>query len=203
MNRDDGSITHWIHEIQHGNREAAGELWQRFFSKMVARARIQLRTTNRRAADEEDVALSAFESFYRSAEEGKFPDLADRESLWRLLVRITANKVVDQQKKQGRLQRGGGKVRGESVFRNQFGEHFDALAQVVGNEPTPEFIAVMHEQFERLMSVLDDAELAEMAIAKMQGYSVQEISEKTNRSVRTVERRLQLIRTKFERVGRS
>lgn len=198
MKRDDGSVTHWIHEIQQGNRQAAQELWERYFSQLVGRARNQLRSTNRRVADEEDVALSAFETFYRSAEEGKFPNLADRDGLWRLLVRITANKVADQQKLQSRVRRGGGKVRGESVFRNQYGEQFDALSQVVGDEPTPEFVAVMHEQFERLLSILDDAELKEMAIAKMEGHSNEEVAKRTNRSLRTVERRLQLIRTKFE-----
>lgn len=198
MRDDDGSVTHWIHEIQHGNREAAQQLWQKFYSRLVNLARARLNSTNRRVADEEDVALSAFDTFYRTAEAGKFPDLADRDGLWRLLVRITANKVLDQQKLLGRQRRGGGNVRGESVFKNQFGETFDALSQIIGDQPTPDFVAAMTEQFERLLNVLDDEELKEMAIAKMEGYSVKEISEQTNRSVRTVERRLQLIRTKLE-----
>ena len=198
MRNESGSITHWIHEIQDGNRDAAQQLWAKYFARLVALARNELKTTSRRVADEEDVALSAFETFYRTAEQGKYPDLADRDSLWRLLVRITANKVVDQKRKQGRQRRGGGQVRGESAFKNQYGESFDALAQVVGDEPTPEFATAMREQFERLLSILDDDELKEMAIAKMEGYSVKEIAERTNRSIRTVERRLQLVRAKLQ-----
>ena len=193
-----GSITHWIHEIEGGNREAAEHLWAKYFSRLIAFARNELKETNRRIADEEDIALSAFETFYRTAEQGKYPDLADRDGLWRLLVRITANKVIDQQRKLGRLCRGGRKVRGESAFKNQYGEQFDALAQVIGDEPTPEFAIVMREQFERILRILDDDELKEMAIAKMEGCSIKEIANRTNRSVRTVERRLQLVRAKLQ-----
>jgi hypothetical protein len=54
-----------------------------------------LRATSRRVADEEDVALSAFDSFCAGAERGRFPDLKDRDNLWALLVTITARKAAD------------------------------------------------------------------------------------------------------------
>jgi ECF sigma factor len=40
------------------------------------------------------VASSAFASFCRGAEGGRFPLLADRDDLWRLLVPITARKAL-------------------------------------------------------------------------------------------------------------
>ncbi len=86
----DGSITHWIREIQEGNQQVAQELWERYFAKLVQLARMELRGAKRQMADEEDVAISVFDSFCRAAENGRFPDLADRDSLWRLLVRMTA-----------------------------------------------------------------------------------------------------------------
>jgi hypothetical protein len=46
-----------------------------------------------RAADEEDVALSAFHSFCRDAEAGRFPELGDRKDLWQILVMLTARKA--------------------------------------------------------------------------------------------------------------
>jgi hypothetical protein len=46
-------------------------------------------------ADEEDVALSAFDSFCRGAEQGRFPQLSDRDDLWRLLFVITERKAID------------------------------------------------------------------------------------------------------------
>lgn len=198
MNDDHGSISGWIGEAKEGNRDAAEQLWHRYYARLVQLARTQLVSANRRVADEEDVALSAFDTFYRSAEQGKIPDLADRNGLWRLLVRITANKVIDLQRKLNRQRRGGGRVRGESAFCNRFGEDLGALAQFVGDEPTPAFIAEMTELVDRMLSLLDDEELANMAVARMEGHSNREIAEMFNRSERTVERRIQLIRAKLE-----
>ncbi len=63
-----------------------------------------------RMADEEDVALSAFESFYRRAEQGQFPQLEDRDDLWQLLFVLTVRKAINLVNYQGRKSRGGGRV---------------------------------------------------------------------------------------------
>ena len=44
-------------------------------------ARKRLANRPRLGADAEDVALSAFDSFFRGAEAGKFPKLQDRDDL--------------------------------------------------------------------------------------------------------------------------
>src|SRR4051812_20737915 len=93
---EDGSITHWFDSLQAGNRAAALGLWQRFASRLIALARVRLQAAPRRAADEEDAVLSAFDSFCRGAEQGRFPQVQDRGDLWNLLVAITVRKVSDQ-----------------------------------------------------------------------------------------------------------
>jgi hypothetical protein len=75
----EGSVICWISQLKAGERQAAQALWERYFRQLVVRARQKLRGLPRRAADEEDVALSAFDKFCRAAEQGRFPDLADRE----------------------------------------------------------------------------------------------------------------------------
>src|SRR5262249_49912506 len=77
-----GSITCWINELKLGKRAAAQPLWEDYFQQLVARARRKLAGLPRRAADEEDVALSAFASFCRAAEKGRFPQVHDRHDLW-------------------------------------------------------------------------------------------------------------------------
>src|SRR5262249_36398416 len=72
----------------------------------------------RRAADEEDVALSALASFCRGAEQGRFPRLEDRDDLWALLVVIAARKAVDLRQREGRQKRGGGRGLEEMEHRN-------------------------------------------------------------------------------------
>src|SRR6516164_9629014 len=60
---DDGSVTRWFGLLQAGDPAAAQQLWERYFRRLVGLARKRLRGAARRATDEEDVALSAFDSF--------------------------------------------------------------------------------------------------------------------------------------------
>jgi hypothetical protein len=77
-----GSVTYWLHQLQAGDPQGAQHLWERYFIRLVGLARNKLQESPRRAADEEDVALSAFTSFCRGAEGGRFPRLQDRDNLW-------------------------------------------------------------------------------------------------------------------------
>src|SRR5437879_6530897 len=58
----DGSVSRWITELKAGDDVAAQKLWQGYFHRLVGLARMKLRGAQRRAEDEEDAALSAFDS---------------------------------------------------------------------------------------------------------------------------------------------
>lgn len=193
------SISQWILGTKEGGSRAVHALWGRYFEQLVRLARRRLGELPRRAADEEDLALSAFASFCHAAEEGRFPDLADRDDLWRLLITITAQKAIDQARHDGRAKRGGGQVRGESALA--FGDPANTshgLAEVVGDSPTPEFASIMAEECSRLLDRLDD-DLQQIALAKMEDYTNQEIADRLECSVSTVERSLRLIRKIWQR----
>src|SRR5262245_34414674 len=91
----EGSITRWIGRLKGGDLAATQPLWEAYYRRVVGLARERLRGAPRRVADEEDVALSAFDSFFAGATAGRFPQLADRLNLWPLLVSITAHTCVD------------------------------------------------------------------------------------------------------------
>lgn len=192
-----GSVTHWIAELRHGDPAAAQKLWERYFHRLVGLARQRLGALPRRSADEEDVALSAFENFCRAAADGRFPNLAARDNLWLLLVNITARKALQLQRHELRQKRGGGKVRGDSAFpggRDPASEE-ENLEQIISNEPTPEFAAQAAEEYQRLLAQLGDPDLCSIAVWKMEGYSNAEIAGRLGCVPRTVERKLDLIRT--------
>jgi DNA-directed RNA polymerase specialized sigma24 family protein len=195
-----GSVSIWIAELKTGDSLAAQRLWEGYFPRLVGLARKKLRAMPRRTADEEDVALSAFDSFCRGAEQGRFPRVTDRDDLWPLLVTITARKALQLLRRHGRQKRGGGAVRGDSAFRDGpgGGEDETGLDQVVGSEPTPEFAAQMAEECQRLLGQLGEGDLREVAVWKMEGYSNEEIAAKLGCVPRTVERKLALIRTLWE-----
>jgi DNA-directed RNA polymerase specialized sigma24 family protein len=189
----DWSVTQWICDIKTGDKAAAQKLWEAYFQKLVGLARNRLGNTPRCAADEEDVALSAFNSFFQGVTKGRFPQLNDRTDLWRVLIRITACKAVDQINRDRRKKRRpkSGTVRGESVFVGLEG----GIAQVVGDEPTPAFAAQVAEEYEQLLQRLGDLKLRSVAVWKLEGHTDQEIADKLDCKLRTVERKLHLIRS--------
>ena len=101
------SVTHWLGRLQGGDQAAAQPLWECYFQRLVELAHKKLKGSHLAAANEEDMALSAFDSFCRGAAGGRFPQLGDRDDLWRLLVVMTARKVYHAQRDENRLKRGG------------------------------------------------------------------------------------------------
>jgi DNA-directed RNA polymerase specialized sigma24 family protein len=191
----DASVTHWLNLLQAGDRAAARPLWDRYFPLLVARARATLRGRPPMAGDEEDVALSAFDSFCRGAEEGRFPRLDDRDDLWRLLLMFTARKATHLVRDERRDKRGGGRVRTEADLADDGGDSDEGLlARVLGPEPTPEFAAQLAEECRLLLDKLEAEDLRSIAVWTMEGDTVEEIAARLGRSVRTVARKLAVIR---------
>ena len=129
-------------------------------------------------ADAEDAALSVFDSFCDSAARGRFPQLDDRDDLWRLLVTMTACKVADHARRHGRQKRGGGRrILDEAALDGPgSGGGRAGLDAIVGSEPTPSFAALVAEQYSRLLESLGDESLRRIALLKMEGYTLDEIA---------------------------
>lgn len=192
-----GCVTIWLEQLKAGDPTAAQPLWDGYFARLVALARARLRSLPRAAADEEDVALSAFDSFCRGAGEGRFPRLDDRDDLWQVLFVITTRKAIGLVRHASREKRGG-----KAVFAPS-GSASDStpsvLAEVAAAGPPPELAAEVAEECSRLLGLLGDGQLRQVAIWKMEGYTNEEIAGKLNRSVPTVERKLAAIRAIWER----
>ena len=195
---DPGSVTHWLGALRGGDPAAAQPLWERYFARLVglARARLRTRRSPGAAEDEEDAALSAFDSFCRAAAEGRFPRLDDRDDLWRLLVALTERKAADQVRRARRLKRGGGRVGAKGDLAAGGPDDGPAvLDAVAGPEPTPAFAAELAEEYRRLFEALRDKDLQRIAAWRLEGHTVDEIAARLGCARRTVARRLELIRT--------
>jgi len=202
MSTDDhGSVTHWLGDLKAGDREAAQPLWDRYFQRLVVLARARLRAMHMGTADadEEDAALSAFDSFCAGVERGRFPQLSDRDNLWSLLVTITKRKTLDQAQRQRRQKRGGGRLRNEAdLAGSPGGGPGMGLEQLVGEEPTPEFAVLVAEEYDNRLEALEDETLRQIAIWKLEGYTNEEIAARLGCALRTVANKLKLIRLKWE-----
>jgi DNA-directed RNA polymerase specialized sigma24 family protein len=201
LNEGDGSVTLWIGHLKAGDHLAAHHLWERYFGRMVGLARRRIQTTRARGAseDEEDAALSAFESLCDGAAHGQFSRLEDRDDLWQLLVVITSRKVVDQVKRRCRQKRGGGRVLDESALAgDRAGNEGVGLDQLIGDGSDPAFIATAAEECRRLLDSLGDESLRQIALSRMDGETNEAIAGRLGCSLRTVANKLKLIRMKWE-----
>jgi len=197
--QEEQELTRWIHRLADGDALAAEKLWETYFQKLVHLARKKLEGVSLRAADEEDVALSAMHSFCRGMVEKKFPWVSDRQDLWKLLVTLTARKACAHMREHFAEKRGGGAVRGESIFQRPDGDdegrpQNEGIAAILGKEPTPDLAAGVAENCQHLLAKLNDDRLRDIAVMTLEGMAAPEIAEKLGCVRRTVERKLERIR---------
>lgn len=192
---DPGSVSVWLGQLKAGDRDALRPLWERYFVLLVGSVRLWLRARPTGVADEEDVALSAFHSFYSGVGQGRFPRLEDRDDLWLVLLLLSRQKALNLLLHENRQKRGGGKVYHMSAVSRGRSSRADMFAHLVGAEPGPDFAAEVADECRRLLDQLGDDRLRELAVYKMDGYSNEEIAARTKCSIATVERKLKLIRS--------
>ena len=118
----------------------------------------------------------------------RFPDLTDRDSLWPLLVTITARKAISEQ----RRQLAGRRTRNLECSLND-------LRDFIGIEPSPDFAVEVADELERLVKSLGDASLRQIVEKKIAGFTNDEIAEELGCSVRTVIRKLVRIRREWRK----
>ncbi len=189
------SETHWLEQLKAGDLEAATPLWTAYFCRLIGLARQKLSGSPQRVADAEDVAVSAFHSFCQGVLADRFHKLHDRNDLWQVLAMIATRKALRQVERERAFKRGGGAVRGESAFLRPDGSFIVAgMSQVVAEGPSPDFQVASEEQFQRLLDMLDQPLLRQIALLRLEGHANEEIAEQIGRNVRTVERKLNLIR---------
>lgn len=183
----DEAVSHWLEALRAGDSQAAQRLWDHYFERLVAVAHGRLRhMANRIPGD--DIALSALKSVMIGVREKRFPDVRDRDSLWPLLVSITARKAVTEQRRALAQKR--------SVVREALVTD-EQLQNCIGTEPTPEFAAAVTDELEHLVDKLGDDRIRRVATMTLEGYSQEEIAAELHCSLRTVVRKLQLIRLEW------
>jgi DNA-directed RNA polymerase specialized sigma24 family protein len=125
-------------------------------------------------------------------------DLANRDELWSLLVRITLRKARNAA---NRHPQGKRDIRREDArAADRPGEDLSAavIDQIDSDGPTPADAALLNEALERRFQMLKDPNLKQIALWKLEGYTNAEIATQLQSTVRTVERKLERIRAYWE-----
>jgi DNA-directed RNA polymerase specialized sigma24 family protein len=178
---------------------AASLIWQRYFRDLLDLARRNLSPRVRRRVDEEDIVVSMFDSFCARQARGEY-DLAGCDELWRLLVTITLRKASNARRNHHREKRNVALEESLVTDRNDSSCPGWALEQMDAGAPSPAEAAVLNEALERRLEMLKDAELREIALWRLEGYTNREIADRIKRTERAVERRVERIRQKWSAV---
>ena len=186
-------ITNWIAEAKNSDPQGAERIWDRYFEQLVAFARRKLTALPRRAVDEEDVALSAMDSYFQGLKQGRFQP-RDRDELWKLLATITVRKATRELRRHYAAKRGGGGVRGESVFSAAPESEQPGINEVMAADQMANMSQQLTATCREMLEKLPEDSLRELAQLRMAGFSNTEISEKLNVSPATTKRRLAKIR---------
>src|SRR5262245_59310158 len=107
MEQSADSISEWLGQLKAGDAGAAQKLWSRYSGELLRIARQRLGRSPRGIADEEDIALSVFDSVFRGAAAGRFDQISTRDELWWLLLSITKRKAVDHIRREAAQRRCG------------------------------------------------------------------------------------------------
>jgi len=168
-----------VAQIRSGDQEAANALYERYSQRLFGLAHRQMSERVRRLTEPEDIVQSAFRSLFRGVYSGSY-DAPEGCSLWQLLAVIAMNKVrrkVSRDKSvQPSLSIGVSSSEGAAIDVPEVRET-EGLENALRD--ALECLRPMEQDVVRL---------------RVQGFTVEEISEKLNRSRRTVERTLQQAR---------
>lgn len=196
------SVTLWLRAVENHDEAAAGALFDRYFDRILALARRRLTSHSRRVVDEEDIAVTVLHAVLARVGSERFPAVNNRDELWGLMLRITDRKVCDALRKHLSAKRGGGRVRGESVFLRHGGEDSETgISAIPARGETQELGVQFAEEYRRLLALLDNQDLVTVAKLILTGHSTAEIAEQTNRTQRTVQRRLRMILDIWNQAG--
>ncbi len=179
----EASVTLWIKALRQGDTLAAESLWERYFQNLMLQARLRMSNLNRACYDEEDAALSTFQVLCAKLQQGRYESLSDRGELWQLMLTVLIRKIGRRVKYQRAAKRG-----------HELNGSIVPLGEDIAMANSQE---ISQECFE-LIASLQDPNLEQVALLKFEGYTNDEIAEKLNRTRRTIQRMLNLIRALWQ-----
>ena len=190
-------ISEWLRALRNRDDEAATNLWNHFAGKLCDAVRRRIRRDTRRLYDEEDAAQSAFHSLCRGVSEGQFPDLNDRDSLWRLLLVIALRKVNKRHRFDLQERRDVRRTSGDARLADSE-EGLSSVDEVSTGLPGPDLAAEFVDTYELLLGQLDDEMLQRIVELKLEGFTNIEVADELNCTRKTVQRKLEMVRRAWQ-----
>ena len=173
------SVSEWIDGMKAGDADATERLWNRYFDRLCRVAEQKMAGASMSVTDKQDLAASAFEALWEGSQTDRFQQLENRDHLWKLLVLITSRKASNQHRQQ--------RTRDETSY--------DSLSEVLQHKGD-QVLDELPMACEDLLLKLDGTH-RQVALMRMSAYTNQEIADKLSKSVKSVERYMRNIRSKW------
>ena len=182
--------------LSDGDEQAIAQIVEQSMERLKQRISRRLPPGLRRHTDEDDVAQSVMNSFICGVRDReRFKKLQDTNDLWQILGMLTKQKIAKHVRRNQAQKRGSGSLRGESIFYRPDQEGLAPGLDGIANQLAGVSEEIVHsEDFDQLLQTLDNDHLREIAVFKLDGFSHEEIAERMQMSVRSVGRKLDVIR---------
>jgi tRNA A-37 threonylcarbamoyl transferase component Bud32/DNA-directed RNA polymerase specialized sigma24 family protein len=180
-----------IRRFANGEQSAANDLYDQYAQRLIALARTRLSAKTARRVDPEDILQSVFRSFFVGLREERWL-VDDLDDLWRLLAGITLNKLGEKVRFHRRLKRSA--AREVQIDGNVHEQPDNACAS---REPSPADVVAAAEELAWLLARFSVEERVAIEL-RLQRHSIEEISQRTGRSARTICRWLEHARELME-----
>ena len=187
------SVTDWITQLRNGHSSACDKLWPFYLQRLTSLICQKLETSRTEVSDEEDVLIDTCEVCFRKIKEGNYPNISSRHDLWRLLTKIATRKSIDQIR---RSRKGVDRLRLDSTHvtnNSGIGTEYNHIDNLPGAEPTPEFAAMVADESRHRLNQLP-TKMVSVVKLRLQGFTLKQITEKTDVSLPTVQRYLSYVR---------
>jgi DNA-directed RNA polymerase specialized sigma24 family protein len=181
--------------VASGDPDSPSGVVDRYLARLLALVRPRISAQLGRRLDAEDVAQSAFRSFFRRAALGEL-ELGRGAPLWRLLSAIALHKLLKQAEHHAAARR-------SSMREVHCDTEVDWLVQsLAGREPDPTEAAAVADELDIRLAAL--APLARQIVEmRLADYSHEEIAAAIERSDRTVRRILADVERQWQSQGGS
>lgn len=176
-----GSVTGLLSALGECDALVLAEIWRRFFPRMAGLARRTLAGLPNCGVEAEEVAQSAFISFWRALDRNQSYVWNGRDDLWRMLAVITSRKAHRLVRHETAQKRAGGGATWAEEPNDVLGRLSPVEFDLIGEE-------MLLGLNERRRSI---------ALLRLQGHTDDEIAERIGCSRRSVERELAAIRQQW------
>jgi RNA polymerase sigma-70 factor (ECF subfamily) len=178
--------------LRAGDPDSSQAVFDRYIGRLLALVRPRISRQLGQRIDPEDVAQSAFRSFFRRAGQDEL-ELGRGAPLWRLISAIAVKKLLKQAEHHSADKRS---VKREAPPGPPAEDDWLAKS-VMGREPDPAQAAAVADELESRLSGLDP--LARRIVnLRLQNHSHEEIAAEVQRSERTVRRILAHLQTQWQ-----